>query len=367
MKKHNSHPEHQVEIPDIDLIDLDKEPADIQKDFKESKDNDSADEEENPLLRFLFRVNWHLVLLAVLLFSVAAIVYLIANWGTRVHLNEDEFEEHDYDILDNILPSFYEGENMDTDGITTIVALGNNILADDKNSPDSITNLISQKTGATVYNCAVSDSFLAASGETFRAEEDPMDAFNFYWLTTLLCLGNDSPCNQALDAMGELPEDAQYAFDTLSSLDFTTVDAIMIMYDASDYLGGRSLYNEENPTDIQTFTGNLAAGIQLIQDTYPWIRIIVMSPTYAYAVNEDGEYVSSYLYVYNKYTLGTYSNLIEIQIYNLYVTFVDNLYGTINEDNAELYLIDNLYPNQEGRELIADRFIYALQYFDKNK
>jgi lysophospholipase L1-like esterase len=45
---------------------------------------------------------------------------------------------------------------------------------------------------------------------------------------------------------------------------------------------------------------------------------------------------------------------------------VDNLYGTITEDNADKYLIDNLHLNVEGRKLVADRLIYALDYFKEN-
>ena len=48
------------------------------------------------------------------------------------------------------------------------------------------------------------------------------------------------------------------------------------------------------------------------------------------------------------------------------VTFVDNLYGTINEDNAEDYLTDHLHLNQEGRKKVAERFVYALNYFKDN-
>jgi lysophospholipase L1-like esterase len=138
------------------------------------------------------------------------------------------------------------------------------------------------------------------------------------------------------------------------------------MYDASDYLDGRNMYNDDNPTDITCFTGNLEAGIELIKETYPNMRIIVMSPTYAYAV-VDGQYVSS-----DKYTFG------EMDVLSTYaikecassseqgVTFVDNLYGTITEDNADKYLIDNLHLNVEGRKLVADRLIYALDYFKEN-
>ena len=47
------------------------------------------------------------------------------------------------------------------------------------------------------------------------------------------------------------------------------------------------------------------------------------------------------------------------------VSFVDNFYGTINETNADLYLLDHINLNVEGRKKLAEHFVYALQYYDE--
>ena len=46
------------------------------------------------------------------------------------------------------------------------------------------------------------------------------------------------------------------------------------------------------------------------------------------------------------------------------VSFVDNLYGTIHEDNAKEYLTDNLHLNVKGRKAVAKRFVEALNYYN---
>ena len=51
---------------------------------------------------------------------------------------------------------------------------------------------------------------------------------------------------------------------------------------------------------------------------------------------------------------------------NLGVSFLDNLYGTFNEDEAPEYLTDQIHLNQKGRELLATRFIGALTLYDEN-
>ena len=46
------------------------------------------------------------------------------------------------------------------------------------------------------------------------------------------------------------------------------------------------------------------------------------------------------------------------------VTFVDNLYGTVTAENADACLTDYLHLNKNGRELVAKRFVYALNYYN---
>ena len=55
-----------------------------------------------------------------------------------------------------------------------------------------------------------------------------------------------------------------------------------------------------------------------------------MSPTYAYAVDENGDYVSSDMYIYNgRDVLSTYV-IKECYSANIHsVSFMDNLYGNI--------------------------------------
>lgn len=324
------------------------------------------------LFHSFMKINWHIVLLVVLLLSVIIIIYSIRNWGETIDLSElfpednTPDQEVEVEVLDNILPNMNsEGSAAAADGVTNIVLFGNGAFSEDYGTIDNVGNLIAEMSNANVYNCAVPGSHLAATNVTFSADSDAMDAFNFYWLTTLAAVDNISPCEQALeDAPGSLPAEAQTVFDLLMEIDFSTIDVIGIMYDATDYLEGRPVFNPENHTDIQTYYGNLTAGLDLLQNTYPHIRIIVMSPTYAYAIDSEGNYVESDIYVYNEFPLSTYSQMLEQSASNAGVSFVDNLYGTVNLYNANDYLIDNVKLNKDGKQKLAERFVYALQYYD---
>lgn len=363
------------------ILDLDKleQDADLNYDemikseeylVPETEASESTSAGRKALNTFL-KINWHVVLMIILILSVVFIVFRIKNWGVRLSLDEfmadhEITNEAPVEVLDNILPNLdSEGSAAAEDGVTNILLLGNGAFADDYGTIDNVGNIIAEMTDANVYNCAVPGSYLAATNSTFSASMDAMDAFNFYWLTTFIAVDNAAPCEQAIEnAPEQLPPEAVDVYETLQSIDFSMLDVIGIMYDASDYLDGRTLYNPAKPTDIQTYYGNMLAGVELLQATYPHIRIIIMSPTYAYAINSAGEYIDSDIYVYNEYTLSTYSQMLEQVAADKAVSYVDNFYGTVNVSNCQDYLIDNVHLNKDGKQKVADRFVYALQYYD---
>lgn len=353
----NQYNEFTFEDPNYESFD---EPS-----FDDSEYDDSEDDSDDKR-GFSPTIFIHILFLAVLVLIAFLIVNAVRNYGRKDSL--DNYEgNYEPEVLDSILPLIpAEGVELVDDGVMTIVTLGNAPFADDKDSKDSLAAIIEEMTGATIYNCAVKDSYLAAKGATLSKDVAPMDAFNFYWLTTAFCLrNNDYVYQDIFNHLGdELPEDGLEAYKTLMDIDFDTVDVIAIMYDGSDYLDGRPMYSDQNDTDIQQFTGNMCAGIDLIKSTYPHIRIIVMSPTYAFAINEAGEYVSSDQYRYGQDVLSTYVIKQFGYSYDREVTFVDNLYGTISEDNADQYLTDNIHLNVEGRKKVAERFVYALDYYE---
>jgi hypothetical protein len=314
-------------------------------------------------------INMHTIFVFAIAVFVLALFMKFKNWG--VHIDQEELfkdGEGTYDdTLDQILPLIDSNGKTVAQDVSSIVFFGNAPFADDRDSEDSIVSMIAASTGAEVYNCSIGGSYLSSQNYTFDADSDPEDAYSFYWLATLMTSGGNSDYfERAGESLGDnTPAEADEVYDILTTVDFGTVDVAVIMYDASDYLIGRYMYNDDNASDITCFTGSLEAGIELLKEYYPNMRIIVMSPTYAYAV-VDGKYVSS-----DKYSIG---NLDVLSTYVIKefgsaseqgVTFVDNLYGTVTEDNADQYLTDNLHLNAEGRRLVADRLLYALNYYNE--
>lgn len=364
-------------IPDVKIIDLNKEDIDALSeetltDREPYEDEDDGGSEQAPGKKG-FRISFHLVFLAIVLTIIAVVAYRIKHWGNFLS-QEDIFAdgEGNYDdTFDQILPLLDADGNLVSayaDGELTILVLGNAPFADDRDSGNSLKNMVAERTGATIYNCAIAESYVAPESTGIYPDKDPMDIFTPYWMC-LMAVNEDFRNNYMgiLDEVGsqvQFPDDALDAVETLSRLDLTTIDVLVFFYDGTDYLMGHPMYSDTNTTDILQFTGNIEATVELIQNNCPTTRIIVMSPTYAFGVDDNGEYISSDIKTYGQHFLSTYVNMLYASCSRTGVTYVDNLYGTITEDNAPQYLSDNLHLNLDGRKLVADRLAWAITYYD---
>lgn len=238
----------------------------------------------------------------------------------------------------------------DPEDPATLVCLGNSPFADDRASTDNLSTLIGEQLNANVYNLSIPNTYASSYNETFRPDY-PYDAFSLYWLAAAFCVDNMSIYDLAFDNMATVPSVITEVLDTIQSIDFNTVDAILIMYDGSDYLASRTLNNPENSSDIQTFYGALNAGIQLIQTVYPNIPIYLASPAYAYSPDENGEYQNSNVFQYGEGYLFDYVHLASNIAYFNQVTFIDTYHITeVNKD----YFSDYIHLSKEGRIAVAE-------------
>ncbi|MBR4731192.1 MAG: hypothetical protein IK081_00325 [Lachnospiraceae bacterium] len=329
----------------------------------------SQENKKSDWKKYVFNLHTLLILIAVII--IVFIVVRLKNWGTRV--DQDYIDQHGIytdgkDTYDVIYPLTDEDGNLLANkNPHTILFFGNAPFADERDSENGVVNMIAKATGAKTYNCSVAGSYLAAKSASIKETDFGLDVYNFYWLTLYLTMDGLDYFDwlEVLPGAKILPETKQLR-KTLETIDMSTVDTIAIMYDGSDYLAGSLMTNPDREDDIMSFTGNLLAGLRVLRAAYPKVRIIVLSPTYAFGVDENGNYVSSDQMIYeggatlSSYVIDECSTSI-----SEYVSFIDNIYGTFNEDEAPEYLKDNLHLNQKGRELLVKRFVSALTQFDQ--
>ena len=242
-----------------------------------------------------FKISFHLVFAVI---AIPILIIIISKfWGFGRGITQEEIDA--IPVPDNpeitVYDAFFTAENKpaapNDDGVPTIVCFGNAPFADDRDAKDNPCSLLAEEADAIVYNCSISGSYMSTYNEAFSADY-AIDAFSFYHVAAAATGNGGDTLSAALDAIGEVDSDTKTAIELLQTIDFNTVDFIYIMYDGSDHLAKRAIHNEANMSDTRFFTGSMMSGINLIRQTYPWIKINVMSPSYDYDVEQEPSLIS---------------------------------------------------------------------------
>lgn len=327
----------------------------MENDKKNPSENDLNNQQESPAKSGI-HVNLHIVLIAAIFLIAIISAYRLYKWNKGVPLDTDtsdvDTSQFDVEPLDMILPmdsSLLAGR--EDDGVTTILCLGNNPFTDDR-SETGLASLITAKTGAVVYDCAFPNSSAACKYPVYNPEYT-RDHFNLYYVTE--CFRNNE--FTAIASIANDEPDPIYAetVEVMKTVDMDKVDVVLIMYDSTDYNQGTPSDNPDNPNDVTAFTGGLRTAINNIKNTWPYIRVFVMSPTYALYMDEDGKLHNGTTTDMGNGTLNHYVVKESDAAMDCGVSFIDNYFGTINEDNYKEYLSDHMHYNQAGREKLADR------------
>lgn len=320
------------------------------------------------LREILSKLNFHYVFLGIMALIILVVVVKLNAWNNRAHVIESEnpnSTEFDTETLDNLVPYTYEIEAKDPEDMI-IACFGNAPFSDDKGKANNLANIIADKTEATVYNFAFEDSYLSCSSSVLEAGSN--DLFSLYWLSTIFTIENDVIVDQYLAATQDVDLERKATLSLLQNLDFNTVDVITIMYDGSDYLDCRGMYNRDDSTNIMHFGGALKASIELIKANFPHIQIIVLSAPYAYGLEGDGTLVDSTLKTYGEEgPLASYVQYESEVCYTTFTTFIDTFYGSVNYFTAENLLEDHIHLTPKARELVAEEFMEGFNYYVKHR
>lgn len=309
----------------------------------------------------------HYIIAAVLIVMVIVAAAKLIIWNIGKDSGYDpnnissEFDTEALDYIQPLDPELLAGR--EDDGVTTIVALGNNPFSDERGK-DGLAERIAEKCEATVYNCAFPDTYLSMKNTEY-SDSYPLDALSLYLVTASLCGNNYDLMEHAAGLLSEKDKTYEEALETLKSVDFSKVDMIVIMYDLNDYKDKRPVMDENNDINLLTWDGALNASLQQIQQTYPYIRLVVMTPAFGQFEDSDGNLINGDTEDFGNGVLPDYVlHEIDVAMGNG-VSVLDHYYGTVNEDDAETCLTDGYHLNKQGRERVADRF--AREIFNVGK
>jgi hypothetical protein len=302
------------------------------------------------------KINPHAVFFAVVLvlFIFAIVKFLIWHKGEDSGYDPNEVStEFDVETMDHIQPmDSSRFANHEDDGVTTLLCLGNSPFSDNKGENGLAQSLAGVMNGQA-YDGSFADSFQSLKYENY-SDSYPEDGVSLYHVVEALCSGDFSVMDSAAAQLGD---EALSTVSQLKALDMESVDMLVIMYDLSDYIDLRPLYDANNENNLLTWSGSLNASLELLEETYPHIRTVVLSMP-ACGKTVDDFYVDGDIQNLGNGTLPDYLNIEMDVILANGVSYIDNYYGVITTDDRDTYLVDDYHLNQAGIQAIADRFAY---------
>lgn len=286
------------------------------------------------------------------LFAFAIIRLIIWNAGRKSDYDPNEdTTEFDTEPLDYIQP--LEKSQMDgkpSDDKITILCLGNAPFADDGDE-NALTAELAKAMNATCMNAAFSDSFQSQKNSEY-SDEYPADGISLYQVTRALTSGDFSIVSSAAASVSE---EAAIKAEAVKNIDMSMADAVVIMYDLSDYVDLRPAYDPGNTSNLLTYCGALESSIKLIQEKYPYIRIVVLS-TPACGKTIDDFYVDGDIQDLGNGTLIDYLGHEANTAMGNGISFIDTYFGVINVETRSKLIKDDYHLNQDGAKAVAERF-----------
>lgn len=359
---------------DLEKIDLGSPITEADSElYNEGNEDYDPEEDEEESDNSTFSKIVQIVILSAIGIILFTSVFLLVRWqrGSELNVSDNngntayDVESVDYFIPFN--PSSIEG--YVDDGEQNIVILGDDTVLHAQGE-NGISDLIAEATGANVTTLALSGSTVALQ-ETSYTQEFAEDAFNLYYIISGICAGDMGNYDLQFSALSEIEDNQKYYdyWDQLHVIDFDKTDTLIISYGYCDYLAGRPLtsgdvYSKQPYGHEDGTAGSLDDCLKLLQERFPYMQIIISSPSYCYVLDDNGDPAGvDVCFNAERATMGDYVlNMKNVAEAN-HVSFVDNyFFESYNYANHEDYLEeDGTFPNEAGRRLIVDhimKFIY---------
>lgn len=305
-----------------------------------------------------YRININLIFAIVLLVIIGICIWRLIEWNRRsVEVDTDvAYEDFATECLDYY--SYPESPKERPEGWKEHILVVGNLMVDNRGEEHSILNIMREKLDAEIIPVVARNTKLASyseMGETTSAT----DAFSLYYTIRSLCTkdfsiqynfapSNDNPAS----AFGTVDEQNKY-IDTISAVNMDDIDTLIIMYSLQDYYTlVVPVYEGAVETKISSYYGALCASINMLQEYFPHINIILCSPYPSYIERND-KAETCFIADYGYGNASAYINLMGLVSINKYVSLIDNYYYGITEDNISSY-VNKLDLNDSGIELIGN-------------
>jgi len=344
------------------LISEDNEMEEIAPEHTDGCDDENAEFEEE---KTGFHINFHLIFLALSLFLIGSMIYYIIAWNGRSTVVDTS----------DILPDEFDMENMDyyvypdpeilaardDDGQDTILFIGNSILSN-RGEENSLINAVKDRLpDSNIYSLITDVGKVTsdrAAGEGYEDLEDSV---------ALIPIINGLINREFDPTLGLISEYSKSIFyenseercteflNTWTTLDLDTVDTVIIMYSLMDYYDGVPTLLLDNEA-INCYYGALFTAVQMLQEAYPHLCIVLAAPVPGYLVDSEGKVTLSNLQDFGMGNSSAYVDMMYYVATKFCVSYLDNYFYGITDENITEY-VDNFVLTEKGVKLVS-RHIY---------
>ena len=243
-----------------------------------------------------------------------------------------------------------------------IVILGDSVMGKERIFT-TVDSRITEITGKSVYNGAFGGSCASTANYENKYDQHE-DSLN-------LCRMIEAVCTQDFGVqLSDLPNNqfsSWYFVDSMqqmAKIDYDKTDVLVLQHGINDYGAGRPVDNPQNKKDISTYAGAMRYSIERVQETYPDMQIILVTPTFCWIVDYEPcdeqsfgcgtmeEYARKTLEIAEEYDLGV------IDVYHEL---------GIDRNNITEYTEDGMHLNEQGRMLYGDFLGNKLQQILQEK
>jgi len=224
-----------------------------------------------------------------------------------------------------------------------LVILGDSVLTE-RGESNKVTEPLEEGLNLEVFNATIGGSCITEAGLD-------MDVVSFKSLAKGIVAGEflqQKTTTLTYNGMEYVPS----VLETLETVDFRKVQILLLKYGMNDYHGG---------VPIEQCVESLADGIKALQQNYPKLRIILLTPSFSWYPDRDGDCLTC---DFGGGTLVEYVNafLTFGQAYGIEV--LDQFHGTYDDTTVEHWsdvTEDGLHPNEEGARILTNQIIRYLK------
>lgn len=245
-----------------------------------------------------------------------------------------------------------------------VVILGDSLVGLSRDET-SVASLLSARLGQPVFNGAFGGTCMAVQ-EQEMSSNYTAELLNMVSLSKAIA-ADDFGVQQTARSRRVITDYFGDTIDELECIDFRQAETLILAFGINDYHAGIPMDNERNPMDESTYGGALRSVLTTLQGCNPNLRIILVTPTYAWYLSnrltcEEYDTGAVFLEEYVEKEISVAEEF-GVEVVDLY----HGLYTHEVWEDWKTYTVDGLHPNEYGREMIAELLAEAIRGGDRKR